>query len=506
MLNLFDMFQKKQIWDFNGGIYPPDMKVQSSKSPLRTAPLPTTFVIPLKQHLGPEGELCIKSGDKVLKGQPLTIGQGRMIPVHAPTSGTVNAIKPHITAQPSGRTELCIIIETDGEDRWGQRNLVTDYHKLSATELIQLIHQAGIAGLGGAGFPTASKLQNGINNIETLIINAAECEPYITADDRLMQEHADQIIEGTQILRYLLKPKITFIGIEDNKQEAILALKQALYGQYGITLQVIPTKYPSGGAKQLTKILTGKEIPHGQHSSTIGVLMQNVGTAFAIKRAIVNGEPLIERVVTLTGETLSKPGNLWARIGTPVQKLLAFAGFRPHSQQMVVMGGPLMGFTLTSLRAPIIKVSNCILAPSINEMSQKLPEEACIRCGFCADVCPVGLLPQQLYWFSRGKEHSKARNYNLSDCIECGACAFVCPSNIPLVQYYQEEKAEIKALDQETTRIIKAKAHYKAKLKRLEHDKIAREQRYQNTKTKLVNKDTHTVQSVVAKRIEKTPQ
>ncbi|CAI1967989.1 Nitrogen fixation protein rnfC [Serratia proteamaculans] len=499
MLNLFAAFKKDRIWDFDGGIHPPEMKTLSSGVPLRTAPLPDIFVIPLQQHLGPEGELCVKVGDPVLKGQPLTVGRGRTVPVHAPTSGTVSAITPHITAHPSGLAELCVIIQPDGEDRWCERAPVADYRQLATSELIQRIHQAGIAGLGGAGFPTASKLQGGMNGVETLILNAAECEPYITADDRLMQEHADQVIEGTQILRHLLQPKVTLIGIEDNKPEAIAALKLALRDQPGIALRVVPTKYPSGGAKQLTKILTGKEVPHGKHSSAIGVLMQNVGTAFAIKRAIVDGEPLIERVVTLTGEALSQPGNLWARIGTPVQHLLKFAGFQPQAQQMVVMGGPLMGFTLPALNVPIVKISNCILAPSVSEMAPQEPEQSCIRCGLCVDACPAGLLPQQLYWFSRGAEHEKARNHNLFDCIECGACAFVCPSNIPLVQYYRQEKAEIKAIDQEAARTAEAKARYEAKLARLEREKLAREERHKKAAVKLTDGDQDAVQAALAR-------
>ncbi|CAI0744347.1 Nitrogen fixation protein rnfC [Serratia proteamaculans] len=499
MLNLFAAFKKDRIWDFDGGIHPPEMKALSSGVPLRTAPLPDIFVIPLQQHLGPEGELCVKVGDPVLKGQPLTVGRGRTVPVHAPTSGTVSAITPHITAHPSGLAELCVIIQPDGEDRWCERAPVADYRQLPTSELIQRIHQAGIAGLGGAGFPTASKLQGGMNGVETLILNAAECEPYITADDRLMQEHADQVIEGTQILRHLLQPKLTLIGIEDNKPEAIAALKLALRDQPGIALRVVPTKYPSGGAKQLTKILTGKEVPHGKHSSAIGVLMQNVGTAFAIKRAIVDGEPLIERVVTLTGEALSHPGNLWARIGTPVQHLLKFAGFQPQAQQMVVMGGPLMGFTLPALNVPIVKISNCILAPSVSEMALQEPEQSCIRCGLCVDACPAGLLPQQLYWFSRGEEHEKARNHNLFDCIECGACAFVCPSNIPLVQYYRQEKAEIKAIDQEAARTAEAKARYEAKLARLEREKLAREERHKKAAVKLTDGDQDAVQAALAR-------
>ncbi|MGK0684910.1 electron transport complex subunit RsxC [Serratia marcescens] len=499
MLNLFAAFKKDRIWDFDGGIHPPEMKTQSSGTPLRVAPLPKTFIIPLQQHLGPEGELCVNAGDRVLKGQPLTVGRGRTVPVHAPTSGTVSAITPHITAHPSGLTELCVIIEADGEDRWSERDPVADYRQSPVAELIQRIHQAGIAGLGGAGFPTASKLQGGMSGVETLILNAAECEPYITADDRLMQEHADQIIEGTQILQHILQPKLTLIGIEDNKPEAIAALKLALRGQSGIGLRVIPTKYPSGGAKQLTKILTGKEVPHGKHSSAIGVLMQNVGTAFAIKRAIVDGEPLIERVVTLTGDAIERPGNLWARIGTPVQHLLDFTGFRPQAQQMVVMGGPLMGFTLPALNVPIVKISNCILAPTVDEMTPQEPEQSCIRCGLCVDACPAGLLPQQLYWFSRGQEHDKARNHNLFDCIECGACAFVCPSNIPLVQYYRQEKAEIKAIDLEAARTAEAKARFEAKQARLEREKLAREERHKKAAVKLTDDDQGAVQAALAR-------
>lgn len=490
MFNLFSALKKDKLWDFDGGIHPPEMKTQSSHVPLRRVPLSERFIIPLQQHLGPEGELCVKAGDRVLKGQPLTTGRGRTVPVHAPTSGIITAIEPHITAHPSGLKELCVLIQADGEDRWVERDVVTDYHQLDAAELNALIHQAGIAGLGGAGFPTASKLQGGMTSTRTLILNAAECEPYITADDRLMQEHAGEILEGTRILCHMLHPERVIIGIEDNKPEAIRALKQAIKAEQAdgvaIELRVVPTKYPSGGAKQLTKILTGLEVPKGHHSSHIGVLMQNVGTVFAIKRAIIDGEPLIERVVTLTGEAMGKPGNVWARLGTPIADLMTEGALRPQgTQKMVIMGGPLMGFTLPSLDVPVVKISNCLLAPSESEMGQPEPEEACIRCSLCADACPAGLLPQQLYWFSRGQEHEKARNHNLFDCIECGACAYVCPSNIPLVQYYRQEKAEIRAVDLETAKATEAKARFEAKQARMEREKLAREEKHQKSAVKL---------------------
>ncbi|KGA34080.1 electron transporter RnfC [Pectobacterium brasiliense] len=497
MLKLFSAFKKDRIWDFDGGIHPPEMKMQSSQTPLRQIPLPEQFIIPLKQHLGPEGEICVSVGDKVLRGQPLTRGKGRTLPVHAPTSGTVNAIRQHTTAHPSGLSELSIIIVPDGEDRWCERQTLTDYRAQSVDTLLTHLHQAGIVGLGGAGFPTAAKLQGGMRGIETLIINGAECEPYITADDRLMQECAEEIIQGVEILSFLLQPKRILIGIEDNKPEAISALRLALGKRSDMQLRVIPTKYPSGGAKQLTKILTGKEVPFGKHSAAIGVLMQNVGTAFAIKRAVIDGEPLTERVVTLTGEALRQPGNVWARLGTPVRHLLKQGGFHVNKQPMVVMGGPLMGFTLPSLDVPIVKISNCLLAPSHTEMEPVAEEQSCIRCSKCADACPAGLLPQQLYWFSRGQEHEKARNHHLFDCIECGACAYVCPSNIPLVQYYRQEKAEIRAIDEEAQRAAQAKVRFDAKQARLEREKAARELRHKKAAAGVSTTDKDAVQAAL---------
>ncbi|MFD0708313.1 electron transport complex subunit RsxC [Photorhabdus akhurstii] len=503
MFNLFNLLNKNKIWDFAGGIHPPEMKLQSSQAPLRIAPLPEELIIPLQQHLGTEGELLVKTGDKVLKGQPLTFGTGRTVPVHASTSGTIIAIEPCITAHPSGLKELCVRLRPDGAEQWCTRIQTPDYQSLDTETILNRIHQAGIAGLGGAGFPTAAKLQSGRHGLKTLIINAAECEPYITADDRLMQEHADELIEGIHILEHLLKPEQILIGIEDNKPEAIKELKTALKGDKSIIVRVIPTKYPSGGAKQLTKILTGKEVPSGGRSSAIGVLMQNVGTVVAIKRAIIDGEPLIERVVTLTGEAVTSPGNFWARLGTPVQFLLQLAGFEPQSEQMVIMGGPLMGFTLPDLNVPIVKISNCILAPSHQEMDSNTAEEACIRCGLCVEACPARLLPQQLYWFSRGQEHEKARDHNLFDCIECGACAYVCPSNIPLVQYYRQEKAEIRALDQENRRSTEAKIRFEAKQARMEREKLAREERHKKSAVQIDNKDKSAVQDALSRVKEK---
>ncbi|QRG77289.1 electron transport complex subunit RsxC [Citrobacter sp. R56] len=506
MLKLFSAFRKDKIWDFDGGIHPPEMKTQSNGTPLRQVPLAPRFVIPLKQHIGAEGELCVNVGDRVLRGQPLTRGRGKMLPVHAPTSGTVVAIAPHSTAHPSALAELSVIIDADGEDCWIEREGWADYRTRSREDLISRIHQYGVAGLGGAGFPTGVKLQGGGDKIETLIINAAECEPYITADDRLMQDCAAQVVEGIRILAHILQPREILIGIEDNKPQAISMLRAVLADAHDISLRVIPTKYPSGGAKQLTQILTGKQVPHGGRSSDIGVLMQNVGTAYAVKRAVIDGEPITERVVTLTGEAVSRPGNVWARLGTPVRHLLDDAGFCPSADQMVIMGGPLMGFTLPWLDVPVVKITNCLLAPSVTEMGEPQEEKGCIRCSACADACPADLLPQQLYWFSKGQQHDKATAHNLADCIECGACAWVCPSNIPLVQYFRQEKAELYAISQEEKRAAEAKARFEARQARLEREKAARLERHKSAAVQPAAKDHDAIAAALARVKEKQAQ
>jgi len=499
MLNLFNFLKKEKVWDFQGGIHPPEMKTQSNGTPLSELPLPHRFIIPLKQHIGHEGEICVAPGDKVLRGQPLTFGTGRMLPVHAPTSGVIEDIGQHMTAHPSGLSELCIFLTPDGDDRWIPLDPLPDYRQYPRADIVQRIHDAGIAGLGGAGFPTATKLKGGLRGVKTLIINAAECEPYITADDRLMQDYAAEVLEGSRILAWVLQAERVLIGIEDNKPEAIAALKQALGSERDLQIRVIPTKYPSGGARQLTRILTGLEVPHGGRSTDIGVLMQNVGTAWAVKRAIINGEPITERVVTLTGEAIAQPRNVWSRLGTPISHLLHQVGFTPAPRQMVIMGGPLMGFTLPSLDVPVVKITNCILAPSASEMGNNDEEQSCIRCSACADACPAKLLPQQLYWFSQGGDHDKARSHHIDDCIECGACAYVCPSNIPLVQYYRQEKAELRAIDLEAKRTLEAKARFEARQARLEREKQAREARHEEAKQRVARTDTHELAAAKAR-------
>ncbi|SEP94829.1 electron transport complex subunit RsxC [Basfia succiniciproducens] len=480
MTDVLARFNSGKLWDFDGGIHPPEMKSQSNQTPITKAPLAEDFYIPVKQHAGDAGNLLVKEGDYVLKGQPLTQGDGlRMLPVHAPTSGTVIAIAPHIAAHPSGLSELAVHIHADGKDQWREQNPIDDFLSQSAEQLIEKIYQAGIAGLGGAVFPTAAKIDSAQKKVKLLIINGAECEPYITCDDRLMRDNPDEIIEGIRILRYILRPEKVVIAVEDNKPEAVQSIKNALQGANDIEIRVIPTKYPSGAAKQLIQILTGMEVPAGQRSSSIGVLMQNVGTAFAIKRAIINDEPLIERVVTLTGDKIPNKGNQWVRFGTPISFLLKNVGYQYDERLPVFLGGPMMGLTLPNLDAPITKLGNCILAPDHFEYDPQAREQSCIRCSACSDACPVHLMPQQLYWYARSEDHEKSEEYSLKDCIECGLCAYVCPSHIPLIQYFRQEKAKIWEIKDKAKKAEEAKLRFEAKQRRLEREEQARKLRSQ---------------------------
>lgn len=478
MHSLLERIKAGTLWDFHGGIHPADNKLQSSQSPVVDAGLPPRLIIPLRQHAGPAGDLLVQVGDKVKKGQPLTrYAKGRTVPVHASTSGTITEIGNHTVAHPSGLGDLCVILTPDGEDAWGERNGKADYWNLERGELLERIQQAGVAGLGGAVFPTHSKLDGRGQLTEILIVNGLECEPYITTDDRLMQQYSGEIMDGIRVLKHLLKPKLTLIGVEDNKPEAIEQLTRHATDE-DVLVKTVPTKYPSGGAKQTIELLTGRQVPKGGRAVDIGIMVLNVATVFAIKRAIIDGEPLIERIVTLTGDSFKKPGNAWVRLGTPVRWLLQRFELQPEAEQRVIMGGPMMGFTLPHAMVPVVKATNCLLAPTQAELPAPGPEQPCIRCSACADACPATLLPQELYWYSRAKEYDKAEKLNLMDCIECGACAWVCPSEIPLVQYYKIAKDDIREARAEAEKAERAKQRFEAKQARFEREKAAREARH----------------------------
>ncbi|KKJ95023.1 electron transporter RnfC [Stutzerimonas stutzeri] len=457
-----------KIWDIHGGIHPPEQKDLSNRTPIQPAPLPRRLVLPLAQHLGAPAEPCVTLGEQVLKGQQIAVASGFVsAPLHAPTSGVVSFIGPQPYPHVSGMLANAIVIDSDGEDKWIELQPRPDYRQLERPALLELIRQAGISGLGGAGFPTAVKLSPPpTQTIRTLIINGTECEPYITADDLLMREKAAELIAGIEILAHLIQPQEILIGIEDNKPEAIAAVRAAI-GERPFTLKVFPTKYPSGGEKQLIQILTGEEVPSGGLPADIGMLCQNVGTCVAIHDAVLLGKPLISRITTLTGEALAKPMNVEVLIGTPVDELLAFAGLEPNRLNRLIMGGPMMGFSLPSLEVPVVKTTNCLLASTLEELPPPPPALPCIRCGDCAEACPVSLLPQQLHFFALGQEHEQLKAHNLFDCIECGACAYVCPSNIPLVQYYRAAKGEIRELEQKQQKAEHSKQRFELRQERL---------------------------------------
>lgn len=478
MPSLFQQIQAGMVWDFHGGIHPPTRKQQTNQKPVAVMPLPDRLYIPLRQHIGVAGQLLVKAGDTVLKGQPLTQADNSMaVPVHAPTSGTVLAITPHTGAHPSALPELTLVLAPDGKEQWREREPLT-LASCDNMTLLNRIQESGIAGMGGAGFPT--HLKAGVNQpVDYLIINAVECEPYITADDLLMQEAATTIVKGIDILCQLLNPKAVLIGIESDKPIAAAAMMAACSQREHYYVRTVPTKYPSGGEKQLIQLLTNKEVPNGRRPVDIGIVMQNVGTAFAIAQAVLDDHPLLSRIVTVAGDTLSQPQNVLALIGTPVSSLLDFCGFQSESKQRVIMGGPMMGFALADLSVPVVKTTNCILAPTAKELPAASNEMDCIRCSNCADACPASLLPQQLLWYSKAKDSEKLAEYNLADCIECGACAYVCPSEIPLVQYYRVAKAELREQQREALKAEQAKARFEARNARLEREKQERVERNQ---------------------------
>jgi electron transport complex protein RnfC len=479
----------RQIWRFHGGLHLPDNKAQSLSTPLRQAELPDLLILPLQQHIGSPAIPLVKKGERVLKGQKIADSDEPVCaPIHAPTSGEIRGISQQPLPHPSGLSGPCILLKPDGKDEWGELpEPISDFRTVPAETLRQRIHECGIVGMGGATFPTAVKLDPG-KPIKTLIINGAECEPYITCDDRLMLNFPDKVVDGIRILQYLLGAEECLIGIEDNKPEAILAMRQALRNQDTAEVVRIPTHYPSGGEKQLIRILTGKEVPSAGLPAQLGIICHNVGTAAAIADAVLTGRPLISRLVTITGEGVAQPCNLEVLIGTPAGELIEQAGGYTDAASGLIYGGPMMGFRLSTDQIPITKGGNCLLLPSVAESPPPESARACIRCSRCADVCPVQLLPQQMYWYARAKELEKAQDYNLFDCIECGCCSHVCPSHIPLVHYFRYAKTESWEQEEERRRSEHAKMRHDFRLARMQRMEAERKARLRKKKEDLAKK------------------
>jgi len=475
-----------KLWSFHGGIALPGHKQESTGNPLRTAPLPRHLILPLSQHLGVPAEPLVSVGDKVLKGEMIARPGGFVsAPLHASSSGTVIAIEERPVPHPSGLSAPCIIIETDGEERWTTLQQQSDYRQLEPATIREQIRQAGIVGLGGAGFPSYIKLNPG-KTVRTLILNGAECEPYITCDDILMRERAEEVLQGLLIIRHAVQALHCIVAIEENKPEAFHSMQHALQhfseGANAIEIVSIPARYPAGGEKQLIKVLTGQEVPSGGLPIQLGVVCHNVATAAAVFRAVRYGEPLLSRIVTVTGSAIAEPCNLEALTGTPVMELLATCGTDFNVLEEVIMGGPMMGIVLADHEVPLVKTGNCLLTVRRGEMEQHPTVMPCIRCGKCADACPVSLLPQQLYWHARAKEFDKIQEQNLFDCIECGCCAYVCPSNIPLVQYYRFAKSEIREQQEQKRKADLARRRHEQREQRLAREKAERAARHARKK------------------------
>lgn len=484
------MTTKPPVYHFHGGLRLEDHKAESLTQPLQTASLADELVLRVSQHIGEPNSPVVKPGTEVKRGQLLAeTSESVSAPVHAPTSGLITAIEQRPIAHPSGQMAECLILIPDGKDDIYQYDHGwCNTHDLQKSDLLRLIRAAGIVGLGGAAFPTAAKLETADKyDIHTLIINGAECEPYISCDDILMQTQAKDILRGVALLQAILQPRQTLIGIEDNKPKAIKAMQQALTEStlVNTTIISIPTVYPSGGEKQLIKLLTGREVHSSQLSFEIGVFCQNVGTCHAITQAVDHCQPLTSRIVTVTGPGVKNPGNWSVPLGTPIRHLIHLAGGYSVSQPRLIMGGPMMGINLISDEVSVVKATNTVL---VLDQQQQPKAQECIRCGRCTDVCPVQLLPQQLYWYSRSKQFDLSEQYHLFDCIECGCCSAVCPSHLPLVQYYRHSKSEIWEQRRKTYKSDRSRKRHEFREARLQRQKLLDEEKRRQKREALAAK------------------
>ncbi|MDQ6994615.1 MAG: electron transport complex subunit RsxC [Mariprofundaceae bacterium] len=433
---------------FAGGIQP-NMRKETEHSPIEVCPLPPLLIMPIKQHIGQACSPLVAVGDHVLRGQKIAKAEGYVsVPIHAPTSGQVIKIEDYAIPHPSGMGLTSIFIEPDGLDERDETlKPIEDWQHTDVSALRERVRMCGIAGLGGAAFPTFIKLvQDQRNPIETVILNGIECEPFLTNDHRLMVEHSQEIVLGMQIIMHMVGAKQGIIAIEDNKSDAIECMKKAVnHDDMGLDIQVLslPTRYPQGSEKQLIEAITGKQVPMGKLPMHVGVLCQNIGTTHAIYEAVILGYPLTERVVTISGDAVPQQGNMLVRLGTSMRFIYAQRGLTDFDGLQILHGGPMMGERLRHPDIPVIKSSTGLLALSQDFFREAHPEEEpCIRCGHCSEACPIRLTPNLLADHCRNEQLEKAADYHLFDCIECGACSYVCPSHIPLVHYFRFGKGQ----------------------------------------------------------------
>ncbi len=427
---------------FFGGIHPKYNKEMSTRVTTFHTITPKQVVIPLQQHIGAPCQSLVAVGDHVLQGQKIGDGEGLCVPVHASVSGTVVAIEPR--PHTSGRMVQSIVIDNDFQDT--TISYVTNdqpLDQLDEDEILHRIREAGIVGMGGAAFPGNVKALSAMGNVDVLIANGCECEPYITADDSLLRTNPEQVLEGMQILRHVLNPNRVVLAVEDNKVEAIEKINGLLKDYPGIELVILPTRYPQGAEKQLIQSVTRREVPPGQLPVAVGCAVFNISTYAAIYRAVRLGMPLIQRIVTISGEAIAEPQNFIVRIGTPFHDLIEVAGGLHDKTERVISGGPMMGVAQSDLSVPVIKATNSILC-LLHDVNGAAENPVCLRCGKCVAVCPMRLHPLYMYRFTNAGKVEELKRLNILDCMECGSCAFTCPGKLPLVERFRKGKQMVR--------------------------------------------------------------
>jgi electron transport complex protein RnfC len=459
-----------KLFPVRGGIHPEYRKDLTAESAIVAMPLPAALYLPLQQHIGAPAEPVVKEGDAVKKGQLLARAGGVVsAATHAPTSGVIKAITNVPAPHPSGLPQPTIILEPDGNDEWAE--LPAPIAEPLAAEpgaIRARVAECGIVGMGGATFPSSVKLNLGTQQkIEILLLNGAECEPYLTCDDRVMREYAAEVVDGALIMAHALGAPKVVIGIEANKPQAIAAMGEAAKSHANVEVAAVPVQYPMGSERHLTQAIIGKETPARKLTADLGVVVHNVGTARAVHHAVRFGRPLVSRIVTVSGGAVAKPANVEVRIGTKVQELVDFCGGLSKPPKRVVNGGPMMGQPLPSLDVPVVKGTCGILALTAEETNEQ-PAGPCIRCGTCVTICPCGLVPVEMASYIRHDKLDAAQKTGVMDCVSCGSCSYVCPSHIPLVHYFNYAKGMINAAERDKRKQASVKAFAEAKAVRQE--------------------------------------